>query len=76
MIKNFLVSMLKNGCGQSGDGTLNLTVLAVLVDGINWLFAFDIWSQKLKADQKLLWVRMVKNGHGQCGHGTQNEQME
>ena len=27
-------------------------------------------SQKLKADQKLLWVGMVKNECGQSGHGT------
>ena len=44
------VDMVKNGCDQSCNVTLKLTVLEEWTDGINWFFAD---SQKLKADQKM-----------------------
>ena len=28
--------MVKNGCGQAGDGTLKLTVSEELIDGWTW----------------------------------------
>ena len=33
------VSLVKNGCGQCGDGTQKLTVSEEWTDGINWFFA-------------------------------------
>ena len=46
--------MVKNGCGQSGYGTLNLTVFEEWTDGIHKLIFLHVgtWSQKLKADEK------------------------
>ena len=41
--------MVKNGCDQSCNVTLKLTVSEEETDGINWFFPD---SQKLKADQK------------------------
>ena len=43
--------MIKNGCGQSGDGTLKLTVSEKWTDGITDFLHVDTDSQKLKADQ-------------------------
>ena len=34
------MGMVQSGCGQSGDGTLKLTVSAEWIDGINWFFAW------------------------------------
>ena len=42
--------MVKNKCGQSGDGTLKLTVSEVWTDEITDLLHADTDSQKLKAD--------------------------
>ena len=44
------IGMVKNGCDQSCNVTLKLTVSEEWTDGINWFFAD---SQKLKADQKM-----------------------
>ena len=53
------VSMVKNVFGQSGDGTLKLTLSEEWTDGINCFFLLvDTDSQKLKVDQNF-W----------CGHG-------
>ena len=54
-LKFFGVGMVKNGfCqngfGQSGDGTLKLTVSEEWTDGITDFFHVDKDSQKLKAD--------------------------
>ena len=38
LIENFLSGMVKNGCGQSGCGTLKLTVFQEWTDGINCFF--------------------------------------
>ena len=51
----------KNGCGQSGDWTLKLTVSEKWTDGtLNWFLHVDTWSQKLKSWSKIFWV-----GHAQ-----------
>ena len=36
----FGVGMVKNGCEQSGQGTLKLTVSQEWIDGMNWFFAY------------------------------------
>ena len=64
----FGVGMVKNGYGQSGDGTLKLTVSEEWTDRINWFLLVDKDSKKLKVDQIFFWVGMVKNGCGQSGH--------
>ena len=51
----------RNGCGQSGGGTLKLTVSEKLTDGITDFFNVDTDSQKFKADKKLFgweWSKM------------------
>ena len=50
--------MVKNGCGQSGDGTLKLTVSEEWTNGITDFSNFDTDSQNLKANQNFL------RGHG------------
>ena len=73
MIEKFWVSLVKNERGQSGNGTLKLTVSEEWTDGIyKLIFCMLIRNhQKLKADQKIFGVDMAKNGFGQSGHGTQ-----
>ena len=46
------MGMVQSGCGQSGDGTLKLTVSAEWIDGINWL----------KADENKLGWKWSKMG--------------
>ena len=46
------VGMVKNGCGQSCNGTLKLTVSEEWTDQITDFLHVDTDSQKLKADQK------------------------
>ena len=58
-LKIFGVGMVKNGCDQSGDGTLKLTVSKEWTDGITHFVCIDTDSEKLKADQNFLVV------HGQ-----------
>ena len=39
--QNFIyIGMVKNGCDQSGHGTLELTISQKWKDGINWFFAY------------------------------------
>ena len=45
--KFFGVGMVKNGCGQSSDGSLKLSVFEEWTDGINWFYA--------------CWYRFTKN---------------
>ena len=52
------VGMVKNGCGQSGDGTLKPTVSEEWTNGITDFSNFDTDSQNLKANQNFL------RGHG------------
>ena len=68
-----MVSLVKNGCGQSGDGTLKLIVSDESIDWINWFFTYFYKNitifykliptdlQKLKVDQKIFvwaWIKM------------------
>ena len=39
--------MARNGCGQSGHGTLKLAVSQEQIDGMNWFFAW--WCKFRKA---------------------------
>ena len=73
----------KNECGQSGDGTLKLTVSEEWPDRINWFFACWYRFSKIKSWSNFLRMGMVKNGSCQSVHRTlkltvsqKNEQME
>ena len=64
------VGMVKNGCGQSYDGTLKLTVSEEWTDGINWVFACWYRFLKIKRWSNFFWVGVVKNGCGQSSYGN------
>ena len=53
------IGMVRNGCGQSGDGTLKLTVSEEWADRITDFLYVYTDLQKLKADQNVL------GGHSQ-----------
>ena len=59
--KKFLV---KNGCGQSGDEALKLTLFEEWANGINWFYACWHRCTKIKRWSKNVWMGMVKNGCG------------
>ena len=59
--KFFGVSMVKNGCGQSDDGTLKLTISGEWTDGINWFFACWYVTTKIKSWSNIFWVGVLKN---------------
>ena len=42
--KKFWVDMVGNGCGQSGHGTLKLSVSREWIDGMNW-FLYACWCK-------------------------------
>ena len=65
-LKILWVNMAKNWCGQSGNGTLKLTMWE-WTDGIYKLI-FCMLIHELKADQIFFWLGMVKNGCGHSGH--------
>ena len=48
------MGLVKNGCGQSGDRTLKLTVSQEWTDGITDFVNVDTDSQKIKA-YKFFW---------------------
>ena len=55
------MGMVKNSCGQSGDGTLKLTVSEEWTDRIPGFLHVDTDSQKLKDDQNFFgwsWSKM------------------
>ena len=56
MLKILGVSMVKNGGGQSCDGTLKLTLSEEWTNGINWFFAY--WC-------RFITVKSWSNGHCQ-----------
>ena len=64
------VGVIKNGCGQSCDGTLKLTLSEEWTNGINWFFACWCRFITIKSWSKIYWIGMVKNDCGQSGHGT------
>ena len=53
-LKIFGVGVVKNGCNQSDDGTLKLTVSEESTDGITDFLHVGTDLQKLKADQSFL----------------------
>ena len=56
--------MVKNGCGQSGYGTLNLTLSQEWIGGMNeMIFLHGANSGKLSYFTDF-WVGEVKNRHG------------
>ena len=69
-LKIFGVGMVKNGCGQSGDGSLKLTVSEEWTDGINWFVLCWYKFIQIKSCLKIFWLCMVKNECGQSGHET------
>ena len=69
-VENLGVGVVKNGCGQSCDGTLKLTLSEEWTNGINWFLACSCRFITVKSWSKIYWVGMVKNGCGQSGHGT------
>ena len=58
----FGVGMVKNGCGQSGDGTLKPTVSEEWICGITDFLHVGTDSQKLKVDQKFFGWALSKVG--------------
>ena len=48
------MGVVKNGCNQSDDGTLKLTVSEESTDGITYFLHVGTDLQKLKADQSFL----------------------
>ena len=69
-LKIFGVSMVKNGCGQSLDRALKLTVSEEWTDGIKWFFACWHIHKNWKLNKKLFWVGMVKSEYVHFDHGT------
>ena len=69
-LKYFVVSMVKNGFSQFGDGTLKLTVSEEWTDGINWFFA--CWYKFRKTKFNDFWVGIVENGRGLLVHEALN----
>ena len=70
MLKILEVGVVKNGCGQSCDGTLKFTLSEVWTNGINGVFACSWRFITIKSWSKIYWVGMVKSGCGQSGHET------
>ena len=48
------MGMVKNGCGQSGHGTLILTVIQKWTDGMNWFLHAGANSGSLKVTSVIL----------------------
>ena len=70
MIENIWGEHGQNGCGQSDDRTLKLTVSENWADRINWFFACSYRFTKNKGWTKRFWVSMFKNGCGHSAHRT------
>ena len=62
--KFFGWAFAKNGCGQSGHGTLKLTVSRKWTDEIKWFFSWWYRFRKAKSWFNDFWVGVVRNGHG------------
>ena len=56
--------MVKNGRGQSGYGTLKLTVSQEWIDGMSWYFTCWCKFRKAKSYFNDFWVGMVRTGRG------------
>ena len=68
--KIFCEDMVKNGSGQSGHGTLKLTVSQTWIDGMNWYFACSSKFRTAKIYFNEFWVCIVRNGRGHSAHET------
>ena len=64
LIANFLLYMVKNGCGQSGFWTLKLTVSQVWKMGSTDFFAYWYKFMQIKTWLKIFEVGMFKYGDG------------
>ena len=62
--------MARNGCGQSGHGTLKLAVSQEWIDAMNWFLACWWKFKEVKSYSNDFWVGLVKNGHGHLVHET------
>ena len=60
MLKILGVDVVKNGCGQSCDGTLKLTLSEEWKNGINLFFA--CWCRFITVKS---WSKYLLSGHGQ-----------
>ena len=66
---NFWLGMGRNGRGQSGHGTLRLTVSQKWIDGMNWYFA--CWCKfTLQSCFSDFWVGVVRNRSDHLVHET------
>ena len=59
--KSFWLGMVENGCGQSGHGTLKLTVSQEWIDGMNWFLHAGVNSGNLKVSFNDSRVGVFKN---------------
>ena len=77
-LKIFGVSVVKTGCGQSGHGTLKLTVFEEWTDGIYKVIFYMLIHdhQKLKADQEFFGWAWSKMGVTSLVTGLKNGEME
>ena len=57
------LGILENGCSQSGEGTLKLTVSQKCTDRINWFIGWWYKFREAKSWFNDFWVGMVKNNH-------------
>ena len=62
------MDMVRNGLGQSGHGTLKLTVSQEWIDGMKWFFAGWCKFRKAKSCFNDSRMGVVKNGHGHLVH--------
>ena len=64
MTKKIWVGVVRDGCGQSVQGTLKLTVSQEWIDGMSWFFAYWCKFRKARSYFNDFWVGVFKNGHG------------
>ena len=64
LMQIYWMGMVKNGCGQSGHGTLKLTVSQNWTDEITWFFACYYKCRKAESWFNHFWVCLVKDGSG------------
>ena len=69
-LKTFVVSVVRNGCGQSGHAILKLAVSKEWIDGMNWFFTCWWKFRKAKNYFNDFWVCLVKNRRGHLVHET------
>ena len=62
------MGMVKNGCGQSGEQTLKLTLSQKCRDGVEWVFSSWYKLKKAKSWFKDFYVGVAISGHGLLVH--------